>query len=276
MAACGRPVPSKLEIEVAGRFKRNDSMNMEVTRNRYPHLEKPNPPVGAPGKGGVNWVGLNPDPCKAKYLAKQGGGGPTVVTAPMRPRNGRSASGAGSELGDAQEDGTSRPPGSAVGSAFGDDGPRLLRSPSAPATANASLPGTAKTATTKTRRSLSSVLTTKSVQDAVQKEVRRQLNKMSTHGHFLDQRYHVGGEFGSRAVEETKDLKELVYYGVSHEGEGKKAYLKNRSLIMPQDRFYQPHTSAAEVGWGSYVGPNVFVGKQLERMQGKPSTLVIA
>merc|ERR1712176_1072857 len=59
-----------------------------------------------------------------------------------------------------------------------------------------SKPATGVSVTSKSRRSLTSVLTSKSVQDIVQKEVRKQLNNMSSHEHFLEQSFIVASSLG--------------------------------------------------------------------------------
>ncbi|CAE7404398.1 Man1b1, partial [Symbiodinium pilosum] len=38
-------------------------------KQELPHLSKP---ATQEGRGGVSWIGQNPDPCRAKYLLKQG------------------------------------------------------------------------------------------------------------------------------------------------------------------------------------------------------------
>lgn len=43
--------------------------------------------------------------------------------------------------------------------------------------------------------------------------------------------------------------KQLLYTGLSAEGEGRKAYLVQRRIKNPEDKFQFPLTSALEVGW---------------------------
>jgi len=71
-----RPAPRPLEVEVFKKFQRWDVKYAEERKKRYPHLV-PNdaPATGTPGMGSVLWVGLNPDPCKQKFLNKQGSTG---------------------------------------------------------------------------------------------------------------------------------------------------------------------------------------------------------
>merc|ERR1719263_1023436 len=80
-ANIGRPVPTKLEIQVYEKFKEGDHKHMEKKKKLYPELVKPAPPVGAAGTGSVNWIGLNPDPCKAKHQAKMQGPSKAVAAA---------------------------------------------------------------------------------------------------------------------------------------------------------------------------------------------------
>lgn len=88
-----RVVPSKLEIEVEERFRKWDTKYAGARAKLYPHLVKPTPGVGAPGKGSVMWVGLNPDPCKQKFLNKHGGRSsstPALSRPASAPASGRS------------------------------------------------------------------------------------------------------------------------------------------------------------------------------------------
>lgn len=249
----GRPVPSRLEIEVLNKFKENDHRNVEEWMRKLPHLVKPCPPVGAPGKGGVNWVGLNADPCKAKYLAKCGITLPPPA-APCQPPSTRLRS------AKSRDGGPARSGTGSVRLATSSTMPDLV-----PGT-GASLASKSQRSTHVSRRSLNSVLTSKSVQDLVQKEVRKQLNKRSCHEHYLEQKLHFGDEFGTKSTDDVTDLKEKLYYGVSQTGDGRDAYLKARHKIMPQDRFYEPASVSQDVGWFNYLGPGKFVGKQLKTL----------
>jgi hypothetical protein len=69
-------------------------------------------------------------------------------------------------------------------------------------------------------------------------------------------------------LRQTGSLKELMYVGVSHDGQGRRAYLQARGKIMPQDRLVQPLTAAAVVGWNSYAGR----GKIID---GRPAPVLI-
>jgi len=87
----GRPAPRPLEIEVLNKFKRHEVAYNDERRKKYAQYIKDPPEVGAPGTGAVIWVGLNPDPCKAKYLAKCGiGTGPKKERPQSAPQGGKS------------------------------------------------------------------------------------------------------------------------------------------------------------------------------------------
>lgn len=68
----GRRAALPLEVEVYRKFNRWDQKFIEGKKQEFPHLVRPPPGVGASGAGSVNWVGLNADPCLAKFKAKQG------------------------------------------------------------------------------------------------------------------------------------------------------------------------------------------------------------
>lgn len=67
----GRRPPKPLEVEVFRKFNKHDKQFIEAKRTEFSHLLKPPPGEGAAGTGSVNWVGLNVDPCKAKFLVKK-------------------------------------------------------------------------------------------------------------------------------------------------------------------------------------------------------------
>jgi len=46
-----------------------------------------------------------------------------------------------------------------------------------------------------------------------------------------------------------EDQEQLLFEGVSREGEGRRKYLQERGKMMPQERFNEPQTAAQEVGW---------------------------
>jgi len=273
----GRPVPAKLEIEVLKKFMKFDSEYAEDKRREFPNLVKPPPGIGEAGTGGVEWVGLNPDPCKAKYLAKMG-----IVR----------GQDAGSKGGEPKQE--------LVKKGFSLSG-YLSTAPlpyphwqgdlhgpfEKPKTAGSlsraqSMPGTARDARSQCSKRTSmhsSAVTAKtraSIAEIVSEEVQRQLDKMSCHQHYLEQTMHLQGVPSCvKPAPTPADLKELIYYGTSPELQGRYAYLQKRHRIMPQERDKAPVTAAAEVGWKAYAGKGKFVGKQLARMKPPPDTLTI-
>jgi len=40
-----------------------------------------------------------------------------------------------------------------------------------------------------------------------------------------------------------------LYYGISHDGEGRKDYLRTRVPIQPEDRYYLPLLTSWQYGW---------------------------
>jgi hypothetical protein len=270
-----RPIPTKLEIECVEKFKVNDSNNMKACAKLYPHLAKPAPSVTAPGKGGVNWVGLNPDPCKAKYLAKCGISAP----APEPKKKKKKKSERKPEFEEIpripEEDENQEQSHLIDGHSV-----RMARSPSLPPLSrHGSRPGTGASALSKSCFSSmytsTSVRTSKSVQDLVQKEVRKELNRMSSHEHYLEHKLVCGNQFGTKPTTDVTDLKEALYYDVSHNGYGRGAYLDARKKMFPQDKFYHSDTCAHDIGWDCYAGPGKFVGKQLKPVPEKPTTICL-
>lgn len=83
-------MPKPLEVEVIKKFLRHEARDAATRRVRHARLVKKLPAVGAPGMGSVTWVGLNPDPCKAKFLAKTGRANSTGTLRPASaPAGGR-------------------------------------------------------------------------------------------------------------------------------------------------------------------------------------------
>jgi len=116
----------------------------------------------------------------------------------------------------------------------------------------------------------------------LQKRGHRQLEMMSCNEHYIEQRLKLEDEQQLRcrsrhscATLSGPDMKELIYHGVSHDHQGRRAYLQARRRLWPQDRLPAPVTSAAEVGWQSYAGPDKIVGKQLDPVPPPPSTIVL-
>eukprot|EP00439_Symbiodinium_sp_Y106_P023503 s5088_g2.t2 len=191
------PTPKPLEVRVVEKFKRHNARYMDGWKESLPHLSKPATSAPPAGRGGVSWIGQNPDPCRAKYLLKQG-----VV--PLPPAVEQKPS-----------------PSQAVGVLS-----ELSHSQSAP---------------------------------VLQKRGHRQLEMMSCNEHYIEQRLKLEDE---QQLRSGPDMKELIYHGVSHDHQGRRAYLQARRRLWPQDRLPAPVTSAAEVGWQSYAGPDKIVGKQ--------------
>ncbi|CAE7287578.1 Man1b1 [Symbiodinium microadriaticum] len=204
----GRPTPKALEVRVVEKFKKHNARYMDGWKESLPHLSKPATSVPPAGRGGVSWIGQNPDPCRAKYLLKQG-----VVPLPPAAEQKPSPSQAPSDA----EPASSRS--------------ELTHSQSAP---------------------------------VLQKRGHRQLEMMSCNEHYIEQRLKLEDE---QQLRSGPDMKELIYHGVSHDHQGRRAYLQARRRLWPQDRLPAPVTSAAEVGWRSYAGPDKIVGKQLDFRQ---------
>lgn len=272
-------MPKKLEIEVLRKFMKYDSQYADDARRERPDLVKPPPELGASGTGGVKWVGLNVDPCKAKWLAKSGinrgdNSNEGEVRAEAPAKKGFSLSGfldtaplpyphwQGGLHGPFERPRTERPQTESG----------LSRAHSLPASRR----GDAKSQVSKRTSMLSSVATRASVAKYVSEELQRQLGDMSCHEHYLEQTFQLPGAKGISKPAPTPDnLNELIYSGVSAHGQGRAAYLDKRHRIMPQERANAPTTAAAEVGWQAYGGKGVWVGKMLKRMQPPPDTLAI-
>ncbi|CAE7425298.1 ATp6v1fnb [Symbiodinium sp. CCMP2592] len=206
--------PEGVPVRVVEKFKRHNARYMDGWKECLPHLSKPATSAPPAGRGGVSWIGQNPDPCRAKYLLKQG-----VV--PLPPAVEQKPSQAESE----GEPASSRS--------------ELSHSQSAP---------------------------------VLQKRGHRQLEMMSCNEHYIEQRLKLEDE---QQLRSGPDMKELIYHGVSHDHQGRRAYLQARRRLWPQDRLPAPVTSAAEVGWQSYAGPDKIVGKQLDPVPPPPSTIVL-
>mmetsp|Transcript_6783 Transcript_6783/g.12036 ORF Transcript_6783/g.12036 Transcript_6783/m.12036 type:complete len:289 (+) Transcript_6783:115-981(+) len=266
----GRPVARPLEIEVFEKFKKYESKFTAEKAAQNPHLVRPAPSIGQAGNGCVNWVGLNPDPCKAKYLEKQGiiPGMPKKVEHKPEPKIKRKTDMYSIPLQTAPPTGAPSRAPTAVGTGL------LTRVESAP-------PATAMTSMTDAtqRTSQSSLHSRASIKSLVEKAVSHQLQKltrplddMSSHEHYIEQKLRVGerpplsrfGNFRPSTDKLPDDLRELIYYGVSANQQGRRAYLEHRSRIMPQDKLERPEKDADNIGWDCYAGPGKFVGSQLK------------
>eukprot|EP00746_Dinoflagellata_sp_MGD_P162084 gnl/MRDRNA2_/MRDRNA2_89489_c0_seq1.p1 gnl/MRDRNA2_/MRDRNA2_89489_c0~~gnl/MRDRNA2_/MRDRNA2_89489_c0_seq1.p1 ORF type:complete len:212 (+),score=43.30 gnl/MRDRNA2_/MRDRNA2_89489_c0_seq1:68-703(+) len=206
----GRPVPKKLEQEVVQKFMRFDSQYAEEKKKKFPHLVRGLPGPNDPGKGSVIWVGLNPDPCAAKWKAKMG----------------LSTAGASSmpNLHEEQDNGLT-------------------------------------SATMKRRRNLA---------------------KISSVEHFLEQSTKLieptwtSGPRPKPCPRAVENPQEMLYAGVTSEGEGRYGYLKHRKALFPQEKRDLPETCFQEVGWNVYLGEGKFVAKVPRPYPPKPSMIIIS
>merc|ERR1719440_1830953 len=96
---------------------------------------------------------------------------------------------------------------------------------------------------------------------------RRQLAKISSVAHFLDQSKGLvepawqSGPRPQPGPRAKDDPQELLYSGVTQEGEGRFGYLKSRKALFPQEKLEQPETSFQEIGWRVYLEPGKFIAK---------------
>eukprot|EP00933_Yihiella_yeosuensis_P041350 TRINITY_DN35742_c0_g1_i1.p1 TRINITY_DN35742_c0_g1~~TRINITY_DN35742_c0_g1_i1.p1 ORF type:complete len:320 (-),score=45.13 TRINITY_DN35742_c0_g1_i1:101-1027(-) len=283
MAVIGRPVVRPLEVQVFEKFRRNDLRISEQLRKEYPHLIKPPPPIGHSGCGSVKWVGLNPDPCKAKFLEKQGllSKSASAPTLPQRPASAPASRGpvetvelhevlkecindGEAETVEPQADkeniaNASRP--SSAGSVRN-------RPSSASATRN-NRPSSAKyvrpssstgrlrpsSAPTGGRRSASMTSFGMTQQ--------RDLSRISAAQHYLEQSMHLPGALPKEAFVQSgawpqngavkpANLEELLYVGTSKDGGngmGRRAYLRARNTLAPRQKVRFPVQMSQEIGW---------------------------
>jgi hypothetical protein len=86
--------------------------------------------------------------------------------------------------------------------------------------------------------------------------------------HFLEQTNNLqGNPYDIRGKKRPSFTNEnLLYSGVSKEGEGRHAYLLNRSYMDPQSKYSAPCRESQEIGWASSKitsGPSPFSRKPL-------------
>jgi len=241
----GRPKPGKLEIEVVTKFMKHDRTSDDIRREKYPHLVKD--AHLTKGKGSVQWVGLNPDPCKAKYLLKSG-----ITFEPPEPRKNK---------GRPQSVPSATPARRPTASM--DDLHRIDWEACAPDYGTMeniqSRQGTPayRSSTPAMTRPQSRQATPSRPSSVAQK---RDLSKLSWVNHFLEQRmvlpgilpqkhFTTLGAYPTTGAQKPDDLEELIYSGVSHNHEGRFAYLGARALMDPQQRTDLPATSAQEIAW---------------------------
>jgi len=261
-----------------------DSQYSDDKKREYPDLVKPPPAIGAAGTGGVEWVGLNVDPCKAKWLAKCGIVRETEDTSPKGKRKKKKPGEPAKPLLQTKFDLSGYMSTAPLpyphwqGELHGPfERPKttgaLSRAQSCPGT----VADDAKSVRSKRTSLHSSVVTRASIAEAVSDEVRRQLHKMSCHEHYLEQTLAMQGVPKCvKPAPTPADLNELIYYGTSHEEQGRHAYLHKRHRIMPQERSKLPTTSAGEIGWKAYGGKGKFVGKMLQPAKPPPDTICIS
>jgi len=233
----GRPAPRPLEIEVLNKFKRHDVSAADALRTMYPQYIKDPPAVGDPGNGSVIWVGLNPDPCKAKYLEKcgltQGPKKARPVSAPCGGEQGKPG-----VCGKLTRPSSVPPGGRSAGEPRGDE---MVAGQMVRTRASSSPAG---------RRNA---------------KEHRNLAATSSQVHFLEQRLKLPGilpaetftSLGAwpvRGAAKPDNIDELLYNGVSQSQEGRHAYLKARSLIDPQKKFRTPATTNQEIAWQVHLG----------------------
>lgn len=205
------------------------------------------PSYGAPGTNSVVWVGLNTDPCKAKWLAKQGLTADTVAekksarpsSAPTgtRPIMANSAIGGSKDATEAVKDSAQAPRKLARPTSVPSGG-RWGKSSDYPAAPTANQhPGGEP----------------------------RPLAKMSCAEHFLNQKMQLpgglppevfgpNGPWPANGTVKPTDLQELLYLGTSADGKGRHAYLKARNTLDLHAKHARPITVSHELGWSHASG----------------------
>jgi len=280
----GRPSPSRLQVKVVEKFKSHEARYLEehIHQGDYRHVDTS--AWKSSGTGGVSWIGCNPDPCRAKYLAKQGAiplSKPSLTSessgsesfarsdraSPVSGMGGVTYVGCNPDPCVAKfliKQGASRPKQSMRVVDASEPAQRLDKQ-----TRAYSMPVLAAARSTGAWAHENSVAI-------------RKLEDMSCNEHYIEQRLKLRPnplKEHSALMQTGTPLavqKELIYNGVSHDGQGRAAYLAARRKLMPQRRLAKPVTSAAEVGWRCYAGPKKIIGRQLDPVPPAPSTIVIA
>lgn len=222
------------------RFNRHDSKFVRARREVYPHLVKEVPAAGAAGRGGVGWIGLNPDPCKAKLLAKQ-----KVAGRALRPIS-------APHLGRAQSTVTLQRSAAAIDAGHGNVQQTEAASKREPR------PSSVPSGGRYGRRSGRS-------------------QNISSHQHFIEQKLELPEAITSDIFKKplqgdepkhmnADSMREMLYLGVSYHGQGRRAYLRARAKIMPQDRSKAPLTTLSGLGW------DYSRGKPSQRLQPVPTS----
>lgn len=279
----GRKRQTPLEQEVFARFRRWDLKFSESLKTDFPHLVKPVPEMGAAGRGSVKWVGLNPDPVKLKFLAKEGmqrSSSDPTLSRQRRPASAPSGSVARDRC---RVEGFPEPQKSLLPSYLwpANEKPKPAMSidldpqEASFATENlaaanddvsaSAIPGRRPQSANSQRSASAPVGPRKRPSSAPAGAVaaRRDLSCMSANQHYLEQKLKLEGILGpeafgssgawpSRGAVKPADLKELLYSGTSKEGTngmGRTAYLRARATIDPQDVYQKPLTTSQCLGW---------------------------
>mmetsp|Transcript_6649 Transcript_6649/g.14360 ORF Transcript_6649/g.14360 Transcript_6649/m.14360 type:complete len:150 (+) Transcript_6649:72-521(+) len=72
----------------------------------------------------------------------------------------------------------------------------------------------------------------------------------SAASHYVDQTLGISQSPFDRSKPKADDM---LYYGVSSEGQGRVAYLKARTREGPQEKYGAPRTSSHVVGWSAPI-----------------------
>lgn len=293
----GRKQQSPLEQEVFSRFRRWDLKFSESLKTDFPHLVKPVPDMGAAGRGSVKWIGLNPDPVKLKFLAKEGMQRSSSDPTLSRQRRPASAPSGSAARDRGKVEGFPEPQAALLPSYLwpADEKPKpamsldldppevpaaddvtapkvhtaddasALKVPAADDASATAIPGE-RPQSANFRRSASAPVGPRkrpSSAPAGAVAARRDLSRMSANQHYLEQKlklegilgpeaYGSSGAWPARGAVKPADLRELLCSGTSQEGTcgmGRKAYLRARHTIAPQDVYQTPVTTSHCVGW---------------------------
>lgn len=242
--------------------------------------------MGASGTGAVIWVGLNPDPCKAKYLAKCGietgpkprppsspgtaaenRDQPARLATPMRPRstpNGGAIDQYDPAFRQAMEDGGEHYDAWLQASRSGYLDTEEQTRPGTPARP----PSRAATPARPPSRAATPARAVSVPPGGRRAKARREPRDLSAKSctlHYLEQKMKLPGvlppetftslgAWPTRGASKPDNIDELLYSGVSKSQEGRHAYLKARALLAPQTKNTTPATSSQEVAWDVHRG----------------------
>jgi len=104
----------------------------------------------------------------------------------------------------------------------------------------------------------------------------RNLSRYTASLHYLEQKKGMGPLQVQGAKSQKVPVEELLYSGISRDLEGRQAYLQSRHQMAPQDKNAAPVSSAQEVGWQCYQGPDKVIGRQLKPCRPPPSMIYFA